>query len=199
MKGRARREEILRVAVEVFAAQGYRGGSLSTIARQVGLSEAGVLHHFPSKEHLLVEVLRRRDVEEAGWLGATAADDDVATSWSERLLEVGRRIVARPELARLHSKLAGESLDADHPAHAWFRERNRWVRQTLAEGLAAEQRAGRFPRGSAPDLAAAHLLAVFEGLQAQWLLAPDEIDLVAALADYLALFDGCLAAPSSKT
>ncbi|MBL7623709.1 TetR/AcrR family transcriptional regulator [Frankia sp. AgB1.8] len=182
--------------MEVFAAQGYRGGSLSTIARRVGLSDAGVLHHFPSKEHLLVEVLRQRDAEERAWLGAVV-DDDVPSGWSERLLEVGRRVVARPELARLHSKLAGESLDTDHPAHAWLRDRNRWVRQTLADGLALEQSEGRFPASSDPDLAAAHLLAVFEGLQTQWLLAPDELDLVAALADYLALFAGRLGGPTT--
>jgi hypothetical protein len=44
-KGRARREEILRVALEIFASQGYCGASLTVIARQVGLSEAGVLRH----------------------------------------------------------------------------------------------------------------------------------------------------------
>src|ERR1700733_8951486 len=59
-KGRERREAILAAADRLFAQQGFRGASLAAIASQVGLSEAGVLHHFPSKEHLLLELLQLR-------------------------------------------------------------------------------------------------------------------------------------------
>src|ERR1700754_4744594 len=64
-KGRERREAILAAANELFAAQGFRGASLSAIAARVGLSEAGVLHHFPSKEHLLLELLDLRHERDA--------------------------------------------------------------------------------------------------------------------------------------
>jgi AcrR family transcriptional regulator len=184
-KGRARREEIVQVALDVFATQGFRGGSLSTIAKRVGLSEAGVVHHFPSKEHLMLEVLRLREAEE--WAGARAVTaGDEALAWGERLVEAGRHIVSRPELARLDSTLAAESLDPEHPAHAWFRDRNRRLRRELADGLRGEQRRGGFPAGADPDLVAAHVLAVLAGLQTHWLIAPDEVDLVAVLTDYLA-------------
>src|SRR5947199_6684394 len=64
-KGRERREAILAAANDLFAAQGFRGASLSAIAARVGLSEAGVLHHFPSKEHLLLELLDLRHQRDA--------------------------------------------------------------------------------------------------------------------------------------
>jgi AcrR family transcriptional regulator len=198
VKGRARREEILRVAIEIFAAQGYRGGSLAAIARRVGLSEAGVLHHFPSKEHLLLEVLQLRDDEDRAWVRAVTADEQVP-GWTERLIQAGQRMVSRPELARLYATLAAESLYADHPAHAWFRDRNRRIRQELADALRLEQRFGRFPATADPDLTAVHLVAVLEGLQAQWLLLPGEIDLVAALADYLAPYADGREAPGQET
>ena len=188
-KGRARREEILRVAFEVFASQGYRGASLTAIAQRVGLTEAGVLHHFQGKEELLLEVLRLRDIEDREWLPARMAGNG-PVGWTESLVEVGRRTVSRPELARLYSRLAGEGLDPDHPAHTWFRDRHRRIRRELADALRAEQAHGRFPAAADPDLVAAHLLGVLEGLQVQWLLAPEEVDLVAAFADYLALFGG---------
>ena len=41
-----RRATILQSAFEVFAKYGYRGGSLKDIAEIVGISEAGILHHF---------------------------------------------------------------------------------------------------------------------------------------------------------
>ena len=49
------------MAARLFAATGYRGTSLADVAQAAGLSNAGLLHHFPSKEQLLIEVLRRRD------------------------------------------------------------------------------------------------------------------------------------------
>src|SRR5688500_2675049 len=60
-KTAAKRAEILRVALEAYAASGHQGPSLRTIAEAVGLSEAGVLHHFASKDELLVAVLEARD------------------------------------------------------------------------------------------------------------------------------------------
>ena len=56
-RGRARRDQLLDVALEPFAAKGYRGASLSAIAEQVGLSEPGLLHHFPTKVALLEATL----------------------------------------------------------------------------------------------------------------------------------------------
>src|SRR5690242_16966598 len=56
-----RREEILHAALRLFAERGYRGASLAAVADRVGLTQQGVLHYFPSKERLLVEVLRLRD------------------------------------------------------------------------------------------------------------------------------------------
>ena len=58
--GLARREAILRAASEVFAAHGYRGASLALIADRVGMSAPGLLHHFPTKEHLLIDLLALR-------------------------------------------------------------------------------------------------------------------------------------------
>src|SRR6478752_2545091 len=57
----ARREEILRAAMRVFGSKGYHQGSLAEVAEQVGITHAGVLHHFGSKDRLLTEVLEFRD------------------------------------------------------------------------------------------------------------------------------------------
>ena len=59
--GVKRRKQILQAALEVFSVQGYRGAPMTDIADKVGLTLAGVLHYFPSKEELLAAVLERRD------------------------------------------------------------------------------------------------------------------------------------------
>lgn len=45
-------EDILDRAAELFAQHGFAHTSLQTLAEAVGLSKAGLLHHFPSKEAL---------------------------------------------------------------------------------------------------------------------------------------------------
>src|SRR5688500_7589193 len=58
---RASRERIIQAATEFFARQGFRGAKLANIAKAANLTEPGLLHHFPSKTHLLMEVLKERD------------------------------------------------------------------------------------------------------------------------------------------
>ncbi|GIG86766.1 TetR family transcriptional regulator [Plantactinospora endophytica] len=45
---------ILRTALDLFGTQGYQRTSLRQIADRLELTKAGILYHFPSKEHLLV-------------------------------------------------------------------------------------------------------------------------------------------------
>jgi AcrR family transcriptional regulator len=57
----SRREEILATAATLFSAEGFRGLSMSTIARTCGISPTGLAHYFPTKELLLQAVMERRD------------------------------------------------------------------------------------------------------------------------------------------
>src|SRR3546814_15274032 len=61
-----RRSQILEAAAELFSESGSAGTSIAAVAARVGISDAGVLYHFPTKEQLLLGVLGRyaRGVEE---------------------------------------------------------------------------------------------------------------------------------------
>ena len=59
----AARQRILQAAVEVMASRGYRAASIDAVARSAGLTKAGVLHHFPNKEAILLALLDARDKE----------------------------------------------------------------------------------------------------------------------------------------
>jgi AcrR family transcriptional regulator len=54
-----RRESIVRAAVEVFTAAGYRAGKVSDVAALVGVSEPVVFQNFGSKAALFAAVLER--------------------------------------------------------------------------------------------------------------------------------------------
>jgi AcrR family transcriptional regulator len=64
--GVRRREQLIAVAIDVFAEHGFAGGSIRAIADKAGVSHATLIQHFGSKEGLLTAVLEewdRRTVE----------------------------------------------------------------------------------------------------------------------------------------
>jgi AcrR family transcriptional regulator len=50
------RARVLDAAVELFAAQGYDGTSVTQVITRAGVAKGGFYHHFASKEALLYEV-----------------------------------------------------------------------------------------------------------------------------------------------
>jgi AcrR family transcriptional regulator len=181
--GRLRREEILRAASDLFAEHGYRGASLALIAERVGMSTPGLLHHFPTKEHLLIDLLALRheqDSERVRKLG-TAHGGRLL----DALLELAAKNAATPGLVRLFTVLAAESVDDGHPGHEWFVGRYRETRRSVCEMLRDEQQRGLIRDDADIELTAAQILAMFDGVQLQWLLDPDAVDLVGTLGDYL--------------
>jgi AcrR family transcriptional regulator len=59
-QGPTRIEDIYRVAIALFLERGYDNTPLSLIARELGLTKAGLYHHFASKEQLLFDIHRDR-------------------------------------------------------------------------------------------------------------------------------------------
>jgi len=176
-----RRAEIIQAATEVIAERGYRGATLAAVADRVGLTQQGLMHHFPTKEALLVAVLDARD----HWDMASAALHGRA--WP---LEVVAQLVdynaTRPGMVQAFTVLVGDSVTEGHPAQEYFRERYARVRDGGAVALRAEY-GERLPGGLTPERAATLLAAVVDGLQVQWLLDPERVDMPAAFRDFLAL------------
>jgi AcrR family transcriptional regulator len=177
VRSEERRAEIVRAALEVIAERGYRGASLAAVAERVGLTQQGLLHYFPTKEALLVAVLKERDQ----W------DAVPATQWRVDLLaSLVEYNAMRPAIIQTFSALLGESVTEGHPARAYFTERYRQVRESMAAVLRTAY-GDRLPNGLTPERTAPLLVAVMDGLQYQWLLDPDSVDMPAAFRDFLAL------------
>jgi AcrR family transcriptional regulator len=55
----ARREELLRIAADVFAEKGYANATVRDIAERAGMLSGSLYYHFESKDAVLREILSR--------------------------------------------------------------------------------------------------------------------------------------------
>jgi len=164
-KGLAKREEILRTALEVVDRNGMRGTSVRELADAVDLTQAGLLHHFGSKEALFLAILTVRDDEDA----ERAAGLDVI----DQFLLVIQRNARTPGMVQLFTSLsAAATSDPAHPAHAWFAERYVRFRTLLTESMRERQTLGEVPADVDVEKLAAVMMAVSDGMQLQWMLDP---------------------------
>jgi len=178
-KGRLRRQQILDAAVDVFARSGYHAGSLRDIAKRVGMTSAGVMHHFASKEELFLEVIRERDSRVEATAGVVTEDT---------LIDQARKVVAHNQTSRgltsLYTVVSAEATDPSHPAHEEFRQRYAATAASARAVLADAQRDGLVRADLDVDAAARLIPAVMDGLQQQWLLEPD-FDMSAAFDEFV--------------
>lgn len=172
-KGQARQEEILEKAREVFRTSGFDGTSMREVAAACGLSQAGLLHHFPTKESLLLSLVSRRDDQVQ-----SEYDEQPPVHWAAEATRIAEMNLQNLEDMHLWQRMGAEAIDPDNPAHDYFVQRyssvitdmGDWMRSTTPDSSDAENR-----------LRAHLLVAMWDGLNFQQLLLP-EFDMRAAFA-----------------
>lgn len=147
----ARRREIADAALKVIAEQGLARFTSLAIAREVGVSDAALFRHFPSKEAMVLAAIDR--VEEILFQGFPPAGADPIERLGAFFRQRTAVIRQNPGVARL---MGSEQLAQAAPPEgvarvAGFRDRSRsFVRGCLAEahrrglladGLGAEEAA----------------------------------------------------------
>lgn len=179
-KTAARRAEILDAALAVFGRSGFRGGSLREIAEVVGISQAGLLHHFPDKTAVLTALLDRRDESARSLFTGPRGIDTILAA-----VDVVEANTANRATTELYCVLSAEATADDHPAHAYFVARYERYRALLVDAFGLMQQAGQLRAGVDIESAAASTLALMDGLQLQWLLDPGSVDVPTALRTHL--------------
>jgi len=173
-KTRERRKAILDAALEVFSEGGYRAGSLREIAQRVGISEAGLLHHFPNKGALLEAVLDHRDDRSREMVPLESGDGAAMMRGLIRLAEYNASV---PGVVELYCTLSAEATSSDHPAHGYFVRRYVYTRTNIERGFANLADRGLLRPGVTPYRCAVALIALMDGLQVQWLLDRSVVDM----------------------
>jgi AcrR family transcriptional regulator len=180
-KSAKQRDDIIRTALAYFAQHGYHGASMREIARQVGLSQAGLLHHFPTKAELLTAVLASRDrlSQAAGTQAMQRAHDPLAGMTAVIADNTSNR-----QLVQMFMVVSAEATFEGHPAHEYFRRRSQVVIGLMRTGLEEALEQGLVRSDIDLDRAARQCQALMYGLQAQWLFDPTTV-MVATFDQFL--------------
>jgi AcrR family transcriptional regulator len=181
-KSEQTRKVILDAALKVFAESGYRSGSLRNVADRVGMSEAGLLHHFPSKSALLIAVLERRDEQTQEQFDF---DPGHGVEILRSFVKLAEYNASTPGVVELFCTLSAEATSPEHPAHSYFLDRYEMTRSMTITAFRELEDEGRLSPHVSPESAARGVIALMDGLQIQWLLDRDSVDMAADLRSYL--------------
>ena len=173
-----RREDILKAAFATFGSKGYKNGPLTEIAEQVDMTHAGILHHFGSKDQLLLEVLRYRDESDVAELEDKHIPGGI--DLFAHLVATAKLNMQRPGIVQAYAVLSSESVTDDHPAREFFEARYRTLRLEVSDAFREVCADHGVTDERSIESGAAAILAVMDGLQVQWLLDPEAVDLGAA-------------------
>ena len=179
------RARILGIAFEMMAEKGYRGTSIAQVAARAGISQSGLLHHFPSKQALLIAVIDHRRSVDARLLEDGNGQELQGWAAFESLVELVRHNSSRPQVVRMFVTLCAEAMDPDHPAHGWIRAHYADGERTLTAAIEAGVADGTM-RAEMPAATIAHLtLSIMDGLQLQWLAGEGDLDMAAEFEAYV--------------
>jgi AcrR family transcriptional regulator len=181
-RGEARKKEILKTASGLFAVGGFNAVSLADIAAEVGITQAGILHYFPTKAALLLAVLQDRDEKNTASQNAREAAGE---SPLEAYVGMLRENEQHPELVQLFVILSAESTSEDHPGHDWFKRRNANSMPMVTGWMRSEIDESKLPPGVDAEMLARWLLALSHGLGAQWVLNRAEFDRAGSVGLFL--------------
>ena len=185
-KGVAKREEILERALEVIAREGYRGASVKVLADAVGLSQAGLLHYFDSKEELFTEIVRKRDEVDMATYGPAMRGQRRAGPAARRLRRRSSATTADvPGLVAALLADVGRRGRSPASGPPLLRRPRREPARPVRDELARRAAAGEITDRVDPETLARIFQAVADGLQLQWMLEPD-VDMAGIVAQ---LFD----------
>jgi AcrR family transcriptional regulator len=175
----------VQAATELFSTSGFRGTSIAAVAARSGLSQSGLLHHFPSKAALLAAVLEQRDSEDGEFLATAGGGPPLGWAAFDALAALVARNSTRPHLVGLFVRVAAEAIEPDHPAHAWVTDHYAGVLRWLTEAVRAGKERGEIRRDAPVQLLVRTTVAVMDGLQQQWLLRPEQVSMVAEFAAFV--------------
>ena len=174
-RGTAKRDRILRAAVDVFAEYGYFNAKVAQIAKAAGVADGTIYLYFSGKEELLITIFREHTRSyllklEQAMANVNRAEERLRIAVRHHLETLGRdRALAVVSQVELRHSLKFLSLFSQQEVRDYLNV----IRKIVEHG----QESGAFRRNVHPQLAAKAIFGVLDEMVTSWMLSEKHYDL----------------------
>jgi AcrR family transcriptional regulator len=177
------RRRLIEAAITLLAERGYAGTTLLEIGRVSGLSRGLVTHHFGAKEAcmeaVVVEIRERISAvimaATEGLRGLDAIDTMIDVYFTRmRREDAGTRA--------MYTVLT-EAVTAAPGLRAVTARNNEVFRRAITKRIMEAAADGESIGAAAPEVIAVLIEGMMRGIAAQWLIAPEDVDLDVVVAE----------------
>ena len=177
-------DQVSQAGLELFVERGYHGSTMRMIAERCGMTVAGLYHHVPSKQDLLIKLMRLAMGE---MVARCAAADAEGGTPHESLTNLVESMVLFHVRRMPWAYIAtNEPRALEGPAAAEMLEERRRVRQMLQDAV-VECRGGPDRPGLVPDLVTARAIVTMAISIPDWYVDGGRPDPGVLAAQYVAL------------
>lgn len=174
--GEERRDQIIRIAMERFATQGYHQTKISDIVREAGVAQGTFYWHFKSKEAIASEIILtgKEELLEAigqGYRKDAGSVEDMVKA-SERLFTDLFSFAAQN---RYFMELLLKGIVTEESVQRLVEETRNAVETAFRHNMERAIELGMLPQGMDVPLRAALLVSMIEGMISRWLFGSDEL------------------------
>jgi len=177
--------DIIDAAIELFGSRGFKGTTIAAIAERVGLTDAGVLHHFPTKAALIEAALERGLL-----LQTTRMQELLAPGGLEairKMREWGSVMEASPELSSLQIVMSTEGIAPESPVRDYVLQRYTNLHDLIVGLIRQGVERGEIRQGVDADWEASALVAYLDGIRLQYFYSADRLSLTRSVQHYFDL------------
>ncbi|MFZ9630058.1 MAG: TetR family transcriptional regulator, partial [Ilumatobacteraceae bacterium] len=177
------RQAIIDAAAARFGAEGYRSATIAAIAADAGVTDAGLLYHFPTKEDLLFAVMKSADIalqavlEERRHLGGL--------DFIRAMRDWGELMEREAPITAMHTILSAEHLLDDSRINTYFRTRYETANSDAVAALEEARRRGQLRDGVDIEAEARLFLAVMDGARLQYFFSDGEVSMATLVRQYV--------------
>jgi len=178
-------DDIVDAAIELFGSRGFRGTTIAAIAERVGLTDAGVLHHFPTKSVLIEAALERGLLLQTGRMQELLEPGGLEAI--RRMREWGSIVEGSPELTSLQIVMSTEGIASDSPVRDYVKQRYTNLHELIVGLIRQGIDRGEIRPDVDADWEASALVAYLDGIRLQWFYAYSRLSLEQAVQRYFDL------------
>ncbi|NWJ71422.1 TetR/AcrR family transcriptional regulator [Pseudonocardia sp. ICBG1122] len=178
IRGAERRAAILVAAISRFGRQGYEHTRLRDVARDAGVTDAGLLYHFRTKDDLFAAAVEH---QQRHYDRVAHGADVTVREFFDSLVAAVEKATADPELIRFEAALTAQSVLEDHPAHGRAKLQLGEALDTLPPLFRRAAERGEIRTDVDAVQLTLEIVALIEGIRSLWVARPDAVDLATVL------------------